>query len=160
MANPYFRFLTDEERRQKWAAKIRRLHDDGRPLQPGPSVVICSAHFTDHDLYYQWSRKLAKRDAVPALFSFSNLSGNEKLLSDENQKRRRRLQQLRLRRPQRKQLKRHRLRHIRYIPMLLKAPLNSRQTADVSTSPSRSVTASSRLDSTTQTHCCTIHRST
>jgi len=61
-------------------------------------------------------------------FPFRSLSGNERLLSDDNLKRRRRLQQLRQRRAQKKkQLKRHRLHHCHVIPMLLKAPLNSRK---------------------------------
>jgi len=51
---------------------MRRLDDDGRPWQPGPNAVICSAHFTGDDFYTQWSRKLVKPDAVPTVFSFKS----------------------------------------------------------------------------------------
>lgn len=65
------RFPTDAIRRKQWAVKLRRVDTrTGRLWQPGSSAVLCSKHFNDDDFYYQWGRKLVKRDAVPSIFSF------------------------------------------------------------------------------------------
>lgn len=68
------RFPTDENRRQQWVVKLRRLETGsggGSLWQPGPTAVLCSQHFLPDDFYMQWSRKLVKPDSLPSVFSFA-----------------------------------------------------------------------------------------
>jgi len=45
--------------------------------KPGSGAVVCSEHFHPSDFFWQWGRKLIKKDSEPTVFSFASATSRK-----------------------------------------------------------------------------------